>query len=204
MSKTIEELKFFTKKMIDLFETGHIPYLIHFSDGNEKQLINIFNSIKENDYVFSTHRSQYHYILKGGIEAELQDKILNGECMHIFDKKINFLTSSILAGTSSIAAGVALAIKMQKKTNHVYCFIGDGAEDEGHFYEAVRFVDGWNLPCTFIIEDNNRSVTTTKEQRRGRSASFKWPDCVFKYKYETKLPHIGTGSGKMVKFKEKK
>lgn len=198
--KTEKELKSFTKKIIDLFEDGQIPYLIHLNEGNEKELISIFNLINENDYIFSTHRSQYHYLLKGGDETKLEEKILNGECMHIFDKDLNFLTSSILAGTPGIAAGVALSLKLKQKTNHVFCFIGDGAEDEGHFYEAVRFVDGWDLPCTFIIEDNDRSVMTSKAQRRGVSL-FDWPvSCVVKYKYKTSLPHIGTGTGKIVKF----
>ena len=138
--------------------------------------------------------------MAGGNEKDLEEKISNGESMHIFDKRLNFLTSSILAGMAPIAAGIALSLKMEKNKNKVWCFIGDGAEDEGHFYEAVRYVDGWDLPCTFIIEDNDRSVTTTKKQRRGKSV-MSWPKCVIRYEYKISLPHIGTGSGKMIKFK---
>lgn len=187
----------FEKKIIDLFENGELPYLMHLCGGNENQLIEIFKNIKQDDYVLSTHRSHYHYLLKGGSEEILIKKIKDGDSMFVFDKSINFMTTSILSGMAPIAAGIAQGIKMENSNQHVWCFIGDGAEEEGHFYEAVRFVDGFDLPCTFIIEDNNRSVDTTKLQRRGKS-EFNWPKCVIKYEYTPTYPHAGTGSGKMI------
>ncbi len=200
-NKTKNELISFEKRVIELFEEGLLPYLIYLNGGNEDQIIEIFKKVNEGDYILSTHRSHYHYLLAGGNEKDLEKILLNGDSMHVFDKKLNFLSSSILAGTASIATGIALSLKMEKSKNKVWCFIGDGAEDEGHFYEAVRYVDGWDLPCTFIIEDNNRSVTTTKVQRRGKS-TMTWPKCVIKYEFETPFPHIGTGTGKMIKFKD--
>lgn len=199
-NKTKEQLISFEKRILYLFEEGYLPYLIYFNEGNELQLIKIFENINEGDYILSTHRCHYHYLLAGGNEDDLTQKILDGDSMHVFDKQLNFLSSSILAGTAPIAAGIALSLKMEKSDKKVWCFIGDGAEDEGHFYEAVRYVDGWDLPCTFIIEDNNRSVTTTKKQRRGKSV-IQWPKCVIKYEFKTSFPHIGTGSGKTIKFK---
>lgn len=199
--KTAKELIAFEKRIVDLFEEGRLPYLIHLSGGNEEKLINIFNDVSTGDYVFSNHRSHYHYLLAGGSEERLEKEILAGNSMFIFDNKINFLTSSILAGTAAIAAGVALSLKMEGKNNKVWCFLGDGAEEEGHFYEAVRFVSDNDLPCKFIIEDNNRSVDTVKEQRRGVGYKNQtWPKCVFRYHYKITYPHAGTGSGKMVKF----
>ena len=175
--------------------------LMHLCGGNEDQLINIFKNINNEDYVLSTHRSHYHYLLKGGSEEKLIKKIKEGDSMFIFDNDINFLTSSILAGTSSIAAGIALSIKQQKSNSKVYCFIGDGAEEEGHFYEAVRYVNSKQLPCVFIIEDNDRSVSANKQLRRGDNDNFQWPDCVIKYNYISTFPHAGTGTGNMITFK---
>jgi hypothetical protein len=50
-------------------------------------------------------------------------------------------------------------------------------------------VKGFDLPCTFIVEDNNRSVETTKEERWGKATNPDWPDCVIKYHYECPFPH---------------
>jgi TPP-dependent pyruvate/acetoin dehydrogenase alpha subunit len=192
-----EELIDFEDQIIKLWESAQVPYPIHFSGGNEKQLIEIFKEINRGDYVFSTHRSHYHYLLAGGSPERLERKIMQGKSMHIFDKDLNFLTSSIVAGTPAIAAGVAFALKEKKSKNKVWCFVGDGAEDEGHFYEAVRYVGGHNLPCKFVIEDNNRSVETPKIERYGNSEMV-WPNCVARYSYSPVYPHVGTG--KLVNF----
>ena len=198
--KVKEKLISFENKMMDLFENGELPFMMHFCGGNEDQLIDFFKNIKKGDYVLSTHRSHYHYLLAGGSEEKLENEIRKGNSMFIFDRKLNFLTSSIVAGNVGIATGIALSLKLKKSTKKVWCFVGDGAEDEGHFYEAVRFVESMKLPCTFIIEDNDRSVAASKKQR-GSNYIMNWPKCVIRYHYSSTFPHIGTGSRKWIKFK---
>lgn len=197
-----QDLIDFEKNIAERFDDGQIPYLIHLSGGNEDQLIEIFKEIQPNDYIFSTHRNHYHYLLAGGSPEKLEDKILNGKSMFVFDRKLNFYSSSIVCGTASIAAGVAWALKRKKSAKKVWCFLGDGAEDEGHFYEAVRYVDGWKLPCTFIIEDNDRSVVASKKDRWGTDSNYCNFDCVKRYNYVPTWPHGGTGSGKWLDFKK--
>ena len=192
-----KEIIDFENKIKDLWEAAKIPYPVHFSGGNEKQLIEIFKEVNSGDYIFSTHRSHYHYLLAGGSPNKLEKMIMEKCTMQILEKSLNFLASSIVAGTPAIAVGVAFALKEKKSENKVWCFIGDGAEDEGHFYEAVRYADGYNLPCKFIIEDNNRSVETPKIERYGKSEMV-WPKCVTRYFYTPKYPHVGTG--KLVNF----
>lgn len=202
-AEIIDSLVAFEQRIVDLFEDARIPYPIHLSGGNEKQLIDIFRDIKPGDYIFSTHRSHYHYLLAGGSPDELERMILAGDSMHVFDNTINFLTSAIVAGGPAIAAGVALALKKQGSAARVWCFAGDGAEDEGHFYEAVRYVDGHDLPCVFIIEDNDRSVETPKAERHGKS-NLTWPPCVRRYSFTPTFPHVGTGTGNLIAFGGKK
>ncbi len=180
-----------------------MPYPIHLCGGNEELLIELFKEINQGDYILSTHRSHYHYLLAGGRPAVLEKMILSGRGMHICDKKLNFLSSAIVAGSPAIAAGISFSLKEKGSKRKVWCFVGDGAEDEGHFYEAVRFVDGRNLPCTFIIEDNNRSVETPKSERYGAS-EIKWPKCVRRYTFKPTYPHVGTGTGNIIDFSGKK
>ena len=198
---TKQELIDFENSIIELYENGEIPYLTHFCGGNEDQLISIFKNIKPGDYIFSTHRAHYHYLLASEDPIGLKEKILAGKGMRLFNKQFNFLSTSIVAGGTCIAAGIALGLKLSQSNHHVWCFVGDGAEDEGHFYEAVRFVEGQNLPCTFIIEDNDRSLSTPKKDRYGDNG-FNWnSQYVIRYNYTLIYPHTGTNSGKLINFK---
>ena len=201
--KTIEKLIAFEKRIVDLFEDARIPHPIHLSGGNERQLIEIFREVRPCDYVLSTHRNHYHYLLAGGSPEYLEELILGGNSMHVFDRGVNFLTTAIVAGGPAIAAGIALGLKRQGSNARVWCFLGDGAEDEGHFYEAVRYVDGHDLPCVFIIEDNDRSVETPKTDRHG-SKTITWPPCVRRYSFTPTYPHVGTGTGNIIEFDGKK
>jgi hypothetical protein len=196
-----QDLVAFEARIAARFDEGEFPYLIHLSGGNEDELIEIFKEIDEADYVFSTHRNHCHYLLHGGSPDELERKILTGKSMFIFDRAMNFFSSSIVAATPAIAAGVAWALKRKKSQRKVWCFVGDGAEDEGHFYEAARYVDGWNLPCRFVIEDNDRNVSASKKERRGNNDGFPWPPCVRRYEYKASYPHSGSGTSGWLRFK---
>lgn len=188
-----EELIRFEKSIVELYIDGKLPFLFHLSGGNEDQLIEIFKDIQEGDYVISNHRSHYHALLHG-IEPEvLKDRILNGRSMFIYDKQKNFFCSAIIGGTPAIAAGIAWALKRKGSKQKVWCFIGDGTEDNGHLFEAIRYVDGWELPCKFVIENNNRSVETSNDERWGKTADYKWNSpSVIKYYYNITYPHART------------
>jgi pyruvate dehydrogenase E1 component alpha subunit len=187
---TKQELISFEDKIGDLYLDNKLPFLFHLSGGNEEQLISIFENIEEEDYVISNHRSHYHALLHGIPPEVVEDRILNGRSMFIYDRARNFFCSAIIGGTPAIAAGIAWALKKKESKQKVWCFVGDGTEDNGHLFEAVRYVEGWDLPCTFIIENNNRSVEATNSDRWGKSADYEWNSpCVLKYKYEITYPH---------------
>ena len=199
---TKQQLISFERSVARLCESGKIKVPVHFCGGNEDELIHIFKKIRKQDYVFSTHRNHYHFLLKGGKPARLLSELLgrsNGIChgksgsMHTIDHRAHFYSSGIVAGCVAIAAGVGWAIKRDGRDAHVYCFVGDGATDEGWFTEAMRYVIGHELPVTFIVEDNNRSVCTDKKTRWGK-CQWEWDHVqVIHYHYTPKHPHVGTG-----------
>lgn len=208
------------------WEAGNLPCLLHLCGGNEDQLIAIFKDIRPGDWVFSTHRNHYHALLAGMPADELEAAILEGRSMFSFRRArmqegfdpaydgmwdgAHLYSSAILAGTCAIAAGVAYACRWNRHPHahlapKVWCFLGDGAEEEGHFYEAALFVEAHNLPCTFIIEDNNRQVDTDKASRRGsvqyengnirrNHAPLDAFRCVKRYHYTPTYPHAGSGA----------
>lgn len=117
--------------------------------------------------------------------------------MHIYDKDLRFYTSAIVGGGCAIAAGLGLSIKknfpdVSKKRPMVWCFLGDGAEDSGHFVEALRFVTSRQLPVTFVIEDNDFAVDSTKKDRWHLFSPITGNNVV-RYNYHRVFPHVGIG-----------
>lgn len=192
---TTAELVKFEKEIAELFKQGKIRCPIHLSGGNEHELLTIFDDILSHDYVFSTHRNHLHYLLHTDDTSGLMDKILKGDSMHTCDLEHNFYSSSIVAGCVAIACGVAYALKLDGSKQHVWVFIGDGACDEGWTQEAMKYATMMDLPITFIVEDNDRSVCSSITQRWGDKAVMRFPtnSKVMYYSYECKYPHAGCG-----------
>ena len=177
---TKEDLIAFEREIANLFEQGKIHAPVHLHGGNEDDLIKIFKNIKSTDWVFSTHRSHYHALLKGIPPEWLKDEILAGHSITLNNAKYKFFTSAIVGGILPIAVGVA----MTGQTVWVFC--GDMASETGIFTECVKYSLGHNLPIHFVVEDNGFSVDTPTEQ-------------VWRYSYQRKFPHQGVG-GKWVIF----
>lgn len=189
---TAEELTEYENQVRDLWEAGELPYLTHLSSGNEEWLARYFHEeFNEGDWVFCSHRCHFHYLLSGG--KDFLEKIKTGRSMFLYHERM--VCSAIVAGSCSMAAGKALAIKLTGGTEHVHCFLGDGATDQGSFWEALRFSEGRDLPITFIVEDNNGQCGVDPCTRWGSV----WPmfprildsKKVRYYNYRSIYPHAG-------------
>ena len=82
-----------------------------------------------------------------------------GGSMHLIDRNVNFMGTSAIVG-NSIPVGVGLGLSSKiKGPDQISCiFLGDGAIEEGVFYESVNFAVVRKLPVLFICENNSFSV----------------------------------------------
>ena len=174
-----------------IYEAGKIKAPIHLSGNNEYLLIKIFKRIKKNDWVFSTWRNHYHALLKGIPSEWLKNEIIAGRSMGINNIKYKFYSSAIVAGTIPIALGVAKALKLKKKNQKVWVFIGDMTFETGIFHECYKYAKNHKLPLKFVVEDNNLSTNTPTNKVWVKKS--KIPKDVIYYKYKRKYPHHGTG-----------
>lgn len=187
---TKADLIAFEAEVAGLFEDKQIRGPVHLSGGNEDALINIFDHIKREDWVFSTYRSHYHALLHGIPQQEVMDKILAGRSMNLSFPEHRFFTSAIVGGCLPIATGLALAIKRRGGKESVWCFSGDMAATTGAFHEASRYAESQDLPCQFIIEDNGLSCDSPTFEVWGmeRKQTKK-----LIYQYKRQWPHVGVG-----------
>ena len=183
--------------MAEAFNSGVIHAPIHLSGGSEESLIEIFNDIAPDDYVFSTHRSHYHALLKGIPADKVMDEILTGHSMNLNFEDHRFYTSAIVGGILPIALGVAQGIKLRGGEQKVWCFIGDMAATTGIFHECHQWAVGHDLPIVFVIENNEYSTDSPTQETWGKIV-LTFSSKIIRYGYKRQWPHVGTG--KMVVF----
>ncbi len=154
---------------------------VHLSIGQEAISAGFSLAIDKKDFAVSTHRGHAHYLGKGGslksMIAEIYGKSTGcsngkGGSMHLIDLDVNFFGTSAIVGNSiPVGVGLALSAKL-KKTDQVSCvFLGDGAVEEGVFYESLNYSALKNLPVLYICENNLYSVYSplSVRQPEGRS-----------------------------------
>lgn len=202
MNITKEYLYDFEDKIIEIYKQGKLRSPIHLSgsiDGNlEDFLIDLFKDIKKSDWVFSTYRSHYHALLKGIPDEWLTNWILNNKSIHVMNSEYRFITSAIVSGCLPIALGVAMGIKHNSGSDHVYCFCGDMTASLGTFWDVIRYAKHNDLPITFVIEDNGLSTDTSTNEVWGCDNVNKdmlelYADKIRYVKYTRKYPHYGCG-----------
>ena len=180
----------FEEEIKELFLDGKIRAPIHLSVGSEEPLIKIFKNIKKEDWVFSTHRSHYHALLKGIPPEWIKKEILERRSIHLINKEYNFLTSAIVGGILPIALGTAMGIKRAHKTNSVYVFVGDMCATLGVFHECTQYASRNDLPIVFVVENNGFCTNMDTETTWGT----KHNDAkIIRYDYTRKYPHQGCG-----------
>lgn len=148
----------------------------HLSIGQEAIAVGVCANLTSQDQVLSTHRAHAHYLAKGGclnsMMAEIYGKVSGcskgmGGSMHLIDTSVGFMGSTAIVGnTIPVAVGLALEKKLTRKKSIACVFFGDGATEEGAFYESVNFAIIHSLPILFICENNLYSVYSGLEVRQ--------------------------------------
>ena len=138
----------------------------HLYIGQEATGVSVCAALAADDYVFSTHRNHGHVIAKGGDPKKVLAETIGretGYCLgragtfHVAAPELKIPhTSAIVGGSTALAAGAALACQVQQQDTVSVVFFGDGAMDEGVFYETLSIAKLWQLPLIFLMENNYR------------------------------------------------
>ncbi|MHC9063241.1 thiamine pyrophosphate-dependent enzyme [Nitrospira sp. CMX1] len=193
---TKEELIEFEEEIAALFNAGKIRAPIHLYYGNEEAIIQIFRTIRPQDWVFCSWRSHYQCLLKGVPKDRVRDEILAGRSISLCFPEQRVFSSAIVGGVLPIAVGAAMSIQQREEDAKVYCFMGDMTAETGIAHESIKYSRNHRLPIHFIVEDNAKSVCTdTRETWNQPRLSYEEvnDEYISYYRYETKYPHAGAG-----------
>jgi TPP-dependent pyruvate/acetoin dehydrogenase alpha subunit len=174
MLRLMWEIRYFEQNVIDLFKRGLITGSTHVSLGEEATAVGACTALRRDDYITSTHRGHGHCLAKGGhvkpMMAELLGKATGycggkGGSMHIADLDLGILgANGIVGGGLILAAGAALSCQLQGTDRVALCFFGDGAINQGGFYEGGNLAALWKLPLIYLCENNQYALSTPVTQ----------------------------------------
>jgi len=159
-----------------IYPSDKIKSPVHLSIGQEAVSVGVCEALRADDVVFGSYRSHALYLAKGGnlrqMIAELYGKADGcakgkGGSMHLIDTRARVMGASAVVGTTiPQAVGFAYAVKLQRKDSVVASFFGDGAVDEGVFYESLNFAALKALPIVFVCENNRYAIHTHQSKRQ--------------------------------------
>ena len=177
------EIRKVEEKIMQLYSQQEMKCPVHLCVGQEAIPVGVCNNLKSNDVVFGSHRAHGYYIAQGGsikaLMAELYGKVSGctkgkGGSQHLAAPGCGFLgASAIVAGTIPIAVGAALALKLKNKKSIAVVDFGDGAVDEGVFYESLNFAALKKLPIVFVCENNFYATHAHQLSRQAKDNIFK-------------------------------
>jgi TPP-dependent pyruvate/acetoin dehydrogenase alpha subunit len=150
--------------LADRYKSQEMRTPTHFGIGQEAVAVGVCHALRRDDVVYSHHRCHNHYLAKGGsvykLAAELYGRADGcsggrGGSVHITAPEVGFIaTSAILGETTACAVGSALAFQMDASDRVAVTFFGEGAMDEGSFYESANYASLKRLPVLFVCENN--------------------------------------------------
>ncbi|MBA4181038.1 MAG: pyruvate dehydrogenase (acetyl-transferring) E1 component subunit alpha [Anaerolinea sp.] len=160
----------FEEKCAELYSATKIRGFLHLYIGEEAGAVGIMQALQPEDAVVATYREHGHALARGisarALMAEMFGKVEGccrgrGGSMHIFDAATRFYGgNAIVGGGLPLAAGLALADKMEGRDRVTACFFGEGAIAEGEFHESMNLAALWQLPVLFCCENNLYAMGT--------------------------------------------
>ena len=157
-----------------LFLQGRVVGGVYTAQGHEATTVGASWTLGKGDCIVPQHRDLGMQLTRGGSPRAVMTQWLargnspalgrDGQ-IHIGDMHHGIVPMISMLGESlPVACGVALTMKMRKRSTIVMASMGDGATSTGPFHEALNFASVQQLPIVFIIENNGYAYSTPTYQ----------------------------------------
>ena len=150
---------------------------VHLCVGQEAIAAGVIHMLEPEDQVLGTYRNHGIYLAKSGNTDRFFGEMFGRKTgqfqgkagsMHLSAPENGFMGSSAIVGTTiPLALGCAFVNKQKNNKRLTTVFFGDGATDEGVFWESLNFACLKKLPLMFVCEDNNLAIHSKASERQG-------------------------------------
>jgi pyruvate dehydrogenase E1 component alpha subunit len=164
----------FEQASLKMYQQGKVGGFLHLYIGQESVAVGAVSLMGEHDHIITAYRDHGHALAVGmsmdECMAELYGKATGcskgkGGSMHFFAPDKNYWGGhGIVAGQTPLGLGLAYGIKYKGLTGAALCFLGDGAVNQGCFYESLNMAALFELPVVYVIENNGYSMGTSLER----------------------------------------
>ncbi|ABB57974.1 pyruvate dehydrogenase (acetyl-transferring) E1 component subunit alpha [Synechococcus elongatus] len=171
----------FEDKCAEMYYRGKMFGFVHLYNGQEAVASGIIKAMRSDDYVCSTYRDHVHALSAGvparQVMAELFGKETGcsrgrGGSMHLFSAEHNLLGGfAFVAEGIPVATGAAFTTAYRRNAlgdtsadQVTACFFGDGAANNGQFFECLNMATLWKLPILFVVENNKWAIGMSHER----------------------------------------
>jgi pyruvate dehydrogenase E1 component alpha subunit len=180
----------FEDKCAEMYYRGKMFGFVHLYNGQEAVSTGVIKSMRSDDYVCGTYREHVHALSAGvpprQIMAELFGKVTGcskgrGGSMHLFSAEHNLLGGyAFVAEGIPVATGAAFQSKYRKEAlgdrsadQVTACFFGDGAANNGQFFECLNMAALWKLPILYVVENNKWAIGMAHERATSQPEIYK-------------------------------
>jgi pyruvate dehydrogenase E1 component alpha subunit len=174
--------RFFEDKCAEMYYRGKMFGFVHLYNGQEAISSGVIKAMRPGeDYVSSTYRDHVHALSAGVPAREVMAELFGketgcskgrGGSMHMFSKEHCLLGGyAFIAEGIPVATGAAFASKYRREalgdasSDLVSAsFFGDGAANNGQFFECLNMAALWKLPMIYVVENNKWAIGMSHER----------------------------------------
>jgi len=183
--------RLFEDKCAEMYYRGKMFGFVHLYNGQEAVSTGIIKALRpDKDYVCSTYRDHVHALSCGVPPREVMSELFGketgcskgrGGSMHMFSAEHHLLGGyAFVAEGIPVATGAAFQSKYKKKVMNdegdegvTVCFFGDGATNNGQFFECLNMAALWKLPIIYVVENNKWAIGMAHERATSQPEIFK-------------------------------
>ncbi len=177
--------RYFDVRLIKEKRRGRLRGTLYSSHNQEAILVGTLYGLHPDDWISPVHRDMPAFFLKdmrsGWKNPHRKGMSVAEVCAQVWGKATSpirardnwshlgdpargiILSTSMLASTIPVAAGVAFAFKLEGRDNVVLTYNGEGATARGDFHEGLNFAAIHKLPVIVIVENNMWAYGTPVE-----------------------------------------